>query len=79
MGYFKLTWMKIRLFQKEFPDKEDKEKKKKKEAKKEEKEQKFNINRLPKIITLLCQSSPYLMRVFNAFLKSITFKRFILN
>jgi len=70
MGYFKLTWMKIKLFQKEFPDKEDK---------KEEKEQKFDINRLPKIITLLYQSSPYLMRVFNVFLKSITFKRFYLK
>ena len=76
-GYFKLTWMKIKLFQREFPDKEIKEKKKKKkEIKEEDKEQKFDIGRLPQIISLLYESSPHLMRIFNAFLKSTNFQKF---
>jgi hypothetical protein len=78
-GYFKLTWIKIRLIQKEFPDKEIKEKKKKKEIKEKDKEQKFDIGRLPKIISLLYESSPHLLRIFNAFLKSTTFERFHLK
>ena len=75
VGYFKLTWMKIRLFQKEFPDTEKEEEKR--EEKKEE-EQKFDIKKLPKIISLLYESSPHLMRIFNAFLKSTTFEKFSL-
>lgn len=74
-GCFKLTWIKIRLVQREVPDKEIKEKKKKKEIKEEDKKQKFDSGRLPKIISLLYESSPYLMRIFNAFLKSTTFER----
>jgi hypothetical protein len=71
-GYFKLCWMKIRLFQREFPVREVKEKK----VKKEDKEQKFNFKKIPKIISLLYQSLPYFTRIFKAFLKSITFERF---
>jgi len=74
-GYFKLTWMKIRLLQNEFPGAQKKIEKKEKK----DREQKFDIKRLPRIISLLYESSPYLMRIFNAFLKSITFKRFYLK
>lgn len=73
-GYFKLTWIKIKLFRREFPDKEIKEKKK--EIKEEGKEQKFDIGRLPRIISLLYESSPHLIRIFNAFLKSTNFQKF---
>lgn len=69
-GYFKLTWIRIRLFQKKFPDKEDQKKKEKKEPKEEGKKQKFDIERILRIISLLYESSPYLIRIFNAFLKS---------
>jgi hypothetical protein len=78
-GYFKLTWIKIRLIQKEFPDKEIKEKKKKKEIKEKDNEQKFDTTRIPKIISLLYESSPHLLRIFNAFLKSTTFEKFHLK
>lgn len=71
-GNFKLIWMKIRLFQKEFPDKEEKEIK-------EEEKQKFPIERIPLIISLLYESSPYLIRIFNAFLKSTSFEKFSLK
>jgi len=74
-GYFKLTWMKIKLFQKEFPDTE---KKVEKIEEKKEDEQKFDIKKLPKIISLLYESSPYLIRIFNAFLKSTKFEKFSL-
>jgi len=70
-GYFKLTWMRIRLFQKEFPDGEVNEK----ETIKEDKEQKFDFARIPKIMSLLYQASPHLMRIFRAFLKSTTFEK----
>ncbi|MGZ7050101.1 MAG: DUF2953 domain-containing protein [Methanobacterium sp.] len=69
-GYFKLTWIRIRLYQKEFPE----EKKKKK--KKEEKKQEFDISKIPRIISLLYESSPYLIRIFKAFLKSTSFHNF---
>ncbi len=77
-GCFKLTWIKIKLIQKDFPDKKD-EDKEKKEKKEEEKENKFDINRLPKIISLLYESSPYFIRIFNAFLKSTKIEKFSLN
>jgi hypothetical protein len=79
-GYFKLTWMKIRLVQKKFPEKKEKEKKKtEKKEKEEDKERKFDVKKLPKIISLLYESSPYLLRIFNAFLKSTTFKKLSLK
>lgn len=74
-GNFRLTWMKIRLFKKEFP--EDKVKKKK--VKKEDKKQKFDIKSLPRIISLLYQSLPHFKRIFKAFLKSTTFQKFNLK
>lgn len=69
-GYFKITWIKIRLYQKKFPDKEAKK------EKKEDKKQKFDISRIPQIIFLVYESSPYLIRVFNSFVKSTSFEKF---
>ncbi|MGZ7067702.1 MAG: DUF2953 domain-containing protein [Methanobacterium sp.] len=69
-GYFKLTWIRLRLYQKEFPD--DKPKKEKKEDKKQE----FDIRKIPRIISLLYESSPHLIRIFKAFLKSTSFDNF---
>lgn len=77
-GYFKLTWIKIRLFQREFPDK-NKGDNEKKEIKEENKKQKFDFRRLPQIISLLYESSSHLIRVFNAFLKSTYFEKLSLN
>lgn len=77
-GYFKLTWMKIRLFQKEFQNKEEKKKEEIKEIK-EEKKRKFPVERIPRIISLFYEASPYLIRIFNAFLKSISFEKFSLK
>ncbi len=73
-GYFKVTWLKIKLFRREFPDKDGKKKDKK--DKKDKKE--FDIKKLPRIISLLYESSPHLIRIFKAFLKSTNFEIFYL-
>jgi hypothetical protein len=74
-GNFKLTWMKIRLVQKKFPEKSKEKKKPERKEKEEDKKQKFDIERLPKIISLIYESSPYLIRIFSAFLKSTRFEK----
>lgn len=77
-GYFKLTWIRIRLFQKKFPD-EDQKKEEKKKPKEEGKKQEFDIERILRIISLLYDSSPYLIRIFNAFLKSTNIDKLYLK
>ncbi len=74
-GYIKITWMRIRLIKREFPEYEVKEKKEKRAVK----EQKFDTKKLPKIISLLYESLPHLMGVFKAFLKSTNFQGFNLK
>lgn len=73
-GYFKLTWMKVRLLKMKFPDGKDKIKKI--ESKDEDEERKFDFKQIKQIISLIYESSPHLMRIFKAFLKSTTFKKF---
>ncbi|MGB9980100.1 DUF2953 domain-containing protein [Methanobacterium sp.] len=73
-GYFKLEWIKIRLLQRKIdPDKKEQitDAKEKKENKK--------IENIPQIISLAYQSSPYLIRIFNAFLKSTVIKKLSLK
>lgn len=70
-GNFKLTWMKIKIIQRDLPSKEEKKKTKEKTE--------FDINRIPRIISLLIESWPYLERILNAFLRSTSFEKFYLN
>ena len=72
-GTFRLTWMKIKLIQREIPPEKQSQKKENK------KETEFEISRIPKILSLLIESWPYLERVFNSFLKSTSFEIFSLN
>ena len=74
-GYFELTWIRIRLFRKEFPDEDEK----KEETEEEAEEQKFDIGKFSRIISLIYESWPYLMQIFNAFLKSTKFEKFYLK
>jgi len=69
-GYFKLKWLIIRLYQKKFPE----DKKKKEKA--EKKEQKFDIQRIPRLISYFYDSLPYFIRLFKSFLKSIDLENF---
>lgn len=72
-GTFKLTWIKIKLIQREIT--QNKEVKKEESKKKNE----FNIKNVFKIISLLIESWPYLKRVLNAILKSTSIEKFSLN
>ena len=72
-GTFKLTWMKLKLIQREIPPEKPAEKKA------DEKKNRFEISRIPKLFHLLIESWPYLERVFNGFLKSTYFEIFSLN
>ena len=76
-GTFRLTWMKIKLIQREIPPEKPAEKKE--NEKENEKKNKFEISHIPKIFSLLIEAWPYLERVFNGFLKSTSFEIFYLN
>lgn len=69
-GDFKIHLMKIRIFHERIPLKEKKEKKKKKP---------FDRERILKIISLLWESYPYLTRIWNALLKSISIENLYFN
>lgn len=74
-GNFKLTWMRIKLIQRDIPPKEEKKKTEEKTKEKTE----FNINRIPKIISLLVESWPSLERILNAFLRSTSIEKLSFN
>ncbi len=72
-GTFRLTWMKIKLIQREIPPEKQAQKKE------NEKGNKFEISSIPKILSLLIEAWPHLERVFNSFLRSTSFEIFSLN
>ena len=72
-GTFRLTWVKLKLIQREIPPEKQSPKK---ENEKENESEKSNIL---KILSLLIESWPYLERVFNSFLKSTSFEIFSLD
>ena len=75
-GYFKLSWLRIRLIHRKIPSEE---KKPKREKKKRKKEKKVNLNRIPKILMYLEESLPSILRIFQAFLRSVSIKRISIN
>jgi hypothetical protein len=77
-GKFKLSWLRIRLIQRDIPQEEEEEKKEKKKKEKEE-ETKFNASKLIKVVKLLWEALDYLKPIFNAFLNSLTLEKFFLN
>ena len=75
-GYIKIKWIGIRFINRKIDIGSSKNQE---EQKKKDKDNKFDFKRIPKIIRLFEESLPYLMRIFNAFLKSITIKRISLD
>ena len=75
-GYFKVTWIMIRILKRDIPsqDKEEKEKEVKKKTKSE-----WNLDRIIKVFNLFLEALPYFENVFFAFIKSITLERFDLD
>ncbi len=75
-GYFKVTWMRIRLFKRDIPSKEEAEEKKE-EEKKEKSE--WTIERVQKVFNLFLEALPHFKKVFYAVINSFTLEKFILH
>lgn len=73
-GYFKLTWLRIRILRREIPLKEEKKKKEEKEAEKKAKAE-WTLDRIIKIFNLFLESLPYFEKIIYASLKSVTIER----
>ena len=69
-GYFKITWMKIKLVKREIKS-EKTPKDIKKEGKIEEKNKELNLKKITRIISLFWESLPHIIKIFKAFLKSV--------
>jgi hypothetical protein len=76
-GYFKVSWLRIRILRREIPLKEEKKEKKKAVEKKPKAE--WTIDRIIKIFNLFLESMPYLKNIFYAFPRSITIERLKMN
>jgi len=70
-GYFKLTWLRIRIIQRDIPSEEKEEK--------EKKERKFDLEEMIKIFNQFLEAFDYLKPVLQAFLKSLTLERLSLD
>lgn len=77
-GHFKITWMKIKLIQREI-QRDKTEKDIKKEEKAEEKGQKLNLKKIITIISLLWESLPHIIKIFKAILKSVKIEQINLH
>jgi hypothetical protein len=71
-GYFKVTWLKIRIFKRDIPSKEEK-----KEVETEKKVRaEWTFDRFIRVINLFIDSLPYFENIFYALIRSITLERF---
>ncbi len=76
-GYFKVTWMRIRILKRDIPSKE--EKKEEEPKKKEKKKVEWNLERILKVFNLFLDAMPHFKKIFYAFLRSLTLVRFKLD
>ena len=74
-GYFKITWLKIKILKREIPSKEDKKEEKVEKKVKTE----WTLDRIIKVFNLFLESLPYFENIIYAFLRSITLERFRLD
>ena len=74
-GYFKMTWLKIKILKREIPSKEDKKEEKVEKKVKTE----WTLDRIIKVFNLFLESLPYFENIIYAFLRSITLERFSLD
>jgi Protein of unknown function (DUF2953) len=73
-GYFKLTWLRIRILRREIPLKEEEKEKEEKEVEKKAKAE-WTLDRIIKIFNLFLESLPYFENIFYASLRSVTIER----
>jgi Protein of unknown function (DUF2953) len=74
-GYFKITWLKIKILRREIPS----EKEKKEEKVEEKVKAEWTFDRIIKVFNLFLESLPYFENIIYAFLRSITLERFSLD
>ena len=74
-GYFKMTWLKIKILKREIPSNEDKKEEKVEKKVKTE----WTLDRIIKVFNLFLESLPYFENIIYAFLRSITLERFRLD
>lgn len=74
-GYFKITWLKIKILRREIPSEEEKKEEKVEEKVKAE----WTFDRIIKVFNLFLESLPYFENIIYAFLRSITLERFSLD
>jgi hypothetical protein len=73
-GYFKVTWMRIKILKQEIPSKEEKKEKPEKKEKAE-----WNLERIIKVLNLFLDALPHFKKVLNAFFRSFTLVRLNLD
>lgn len=78
-GYFKVSWLKIRLIQRNIPSEKKEKKEEKKKKKKERKKREFDINQTLKVINQFWNALEYLKPILHAFFKSITLEKLSLD
>ena len=71
-GYLRIRWLKLKIISRKIPPKTKKEKKK-------TEKREFDYKRIPKIISLIEESLPYIINIFMALLKSISVEKISLN
>ena len=74
-GYFKITWLKIKILKREIPSKEEKKEEKVEKKVKTE----WTLDRIIKVFNLFLESLPYFENIIYAFIRSITLERFSLD
>ena len=74
-GYFKVTWMKIRIIKRDIPT----EKKEKKEEVKEKSQSEWNLDRIVKVFKLFLDALPHFEKIIMAVVRSIDLERLWLD
>jgi hypothetical protein len=73
-GDFHIIWLGITFIRRKIPTEG-----RKKEGRKKEKEEEFDWRGIPEMISLFTESFPYLKRILNAFIRSLSIVRFSLS
>lgn len=78
-GYFKVTWMRIKILKRDIPSKEEKKQEEDKKKDKKRDKAEWNLDRILKVFNLFLEAIPHFEKVFFAFVRSFTLERFCLN
>jgi Protein of unknown function (DUF2953) len=77
-GYFRITWIKIKILQREIPSEKKKKEEVEEEVEKKERAE-WTLDRIIKVLNLFLESMPYLENIIYAIFRSITLEKFNLD